>query len=292
MTLDGRTALVTGAGRGIGRAVARALAAEGARVFLIARTEAEVRGVAALVRGDGGEAAHVAADVSDTAAVAAAVRACETTFGPPDILVNAAAVYGPIGRLWEVDAADWWRAHEVNLRGTAHTCRAVLPAMIAARRGRIVNFSGGGATSPLPRFSAYASSKTAVVRLTETLAEEVREYGITVNAIAPGAVDTRLQDAVIEAGTRAGELYERISRLRATGEGGVPAELPAALAVFLASDAARGITGKLISAPHDDWRSWNDARIRDLSGSAWLTLRRLDRHTVGPLLATPREVEA
>jgi 3-oxoacyl-[acyl-carrier protein] reductase len=200
--------------------------------------------------------------------------------------VNAAGVYGPIGRTWEVDPEAWWRAHEINVRGTLLACRAALPAMVAGGHGRIINFSGGGATSPLPRFSAYAASKAAVVRLTETLAEELRDQGITVNAIAPGAVDTRLQDEVIAAGDRAGELYGRMRRLREHGEGGVPAELPAALAVFLATDAAAGITGKLISAPHDGWQSWDAARVRELGESAWLTLRRLDPHTLRPLLAS------
>jgi NAD(P)-dependent dehydrogenase (short-subunit alcohol dehydrogenase family) len=284
--LEGRVALVTGAGRGIGRAVAEAMAAAGARVFLCARTEAELADAAARIRGEGGAAAFAPADVSSAADVDAAVDACESAFGPADILVNAAGAYGPIGPTWEIDADAWWRAHEVNVRGTLLTCRAVLPAMIAAGAGRIINFSGGGATAPLPRFSAYASSKAAVVRLTETLAEEVRAYGVTVNAIAPGAVDTRLQDEVLAAGARAGELYERTRRLRQTGEGGVSAELPAALAVFLASDAAAELTGKLISAPHDGWKSWDAERMAELGGSAWLTIRRLDPYTIRPLLAS------
>ena len=286
MSLEGRVALVTGAGRGIGRAVAEAMAAAGARVFLCARTEAELADAAARIRAAGGAAAFAPADVSNAADVDAALDACESAFGPADILVNAAGAYGPIGPTWEVDADAWWRAHEVNVRGTLLTCRAVLPTMIAAGTGRIINFSGGGATAPLPRFSAYASSKAAVVRLTETLAEEVRAYGITVNAIAPGAVDTRLQDEVLEAGARAGDLYERMRRLRQTGEGGVSAELPASLAVFLASAAAADLTGKLISAPHDGWKSWDAERMAELGGSAWLTIRRLDPYTIRPLLAS------
>lgn len=290
--LAGRTALVTGGGRGIGAAVAHALAHAGASVLLVARTEAEVAAVAAGIRNAGGHAAHARADVSDKTGIAAAVATCERTFGSPDILVNVAAVYGPIGRTWEVDADAWWRAQEINVRGTLLACRAVLPAMIASGFGRIINFSGGGATSPLPRFSAYAASKAAVVRLTETLAEELRELDVTANAIAPGAVDTRLQDEVLAAGERAGELYGRMRRLRESGEGGVPPELPAALAVFLASDAAAGITGKLISAPHDGWQSWDAARVRELGESAWLTLRRMDPHTLRPLLASMDTVQA
>ena len=292
MTLAGRVALVTGGGRGIGAAVAHALGHAGAAVFVVARTESEVAGIAEAIRARGGRAGSARADVSDAASVAAAVDACAAQFGEPHILVNSAAVYGPIGRMWEVDADAWWRAQEINVRGTLFTCRAVLPAMIAAGHGRIINLSGGGATSPLPRFSAYAASKAAVVRLTETLAEEVREFGVTVNAIAPGAVDTRLQDEVLAAGARAGELYERIRRLRERGEGGVAPELAAGLAVFLASDAAAGVTGKLISAPHDGWQEWDAVRIRELGESAWLTLRRMDPHTLRPLLAALEEVRA
>jgi NAD(P)-dependent dehydrogenase (short-subunit alcohol dehydrogenase family) len=156
--------------------------------------------------------------------------------------------------------------------------------MIKRRRGKIVNFSGGGATSPLPRFTAYGVSKTAVVRLTETLAEEVKEFNIHINAVAPGAVDTRLQDDVLAAGERAGDLLARIRRLRETGEGGVPRELPAELVVFLASDDSNGLTGKLIAAPYDGWQSWNADRIDEVMSAPWFTLRRMDPYTLRPLV--------
>ena len=279
-----RTVLVTGAGRGIGAAVARAFALEGAAVFLVARTERELIETTNDIRSAGGRADHAVADVADVDAVASATSACISTFAAPDVVVNAAGVYGPIGRVWEVDAGAWWRAQEINLRGTLHTCAAVLPHMIERRAGRIINFSGGGATSPLPRFSAYAASKAAVVRLTETIAEEVREYGITANAIAPGAVDTRLQDDVLAAGpSAAGDLHARMRTLRETGQGGVPPELAASLAVYLASDAAAALTGKLVSAPHDGWQDWDDARVAELAATPWFTLRRLDPFTLRPL---------
>lgn len=278
-----RVVMVTGAGRGIGAAVARAFAADSAAVFLVSRTAAELSRVADEIRKAGGRAEYAQADVSVQSAVADAARRCEAELGAPDVLVNAAGVYGPIGATWEVDAAQWWRSQEINVLGTLLTCQAVLPQMIARRSGCIINFSGGGATAPLPRFSAYAAAKAAVVRLTETLAEEVREFGIRVNAIAPGAVDTRLQDEVLAAGAAAGQLYDRMRALRETGAGGVPAELPATLAVFLASDAAAALTGKLVSAPHDAWRDWDGARLEQLAAGAWLTLRRLDPFTLQQL---------
>jgi NAD(P)-dependent dehydrogenase (short-subunit alcohol dehydrogenase family) len=278
-----RVVMITGAGRGIGAAVAHAFAATGDAVFLVSRTAEELRSVADSVRSSAAGVACWPADVSAAGAAAEATQRCVAMLGPPDVLVNAAGVYGPIGRSWEVDAAEWWRSQEINVLGTLLACQAVLPIMIGRGSGRVINFSGGGATAPLPRFSAYAAAKAAVVRLTETLAEELREHAITVNAIAPGAVDTRLQDDVLRAGERAGPLYDRIRALRATGAGGVPAALSASLAVFLASDAAALLTGKLISAPHDDWSSWDDERVQQLSAGAWLTLRRLDEFTLQSL---------
>lgn len=284
MTLSGRAAVVTGAGRGIGRAVAESLARGGVAVVAVSRTRSELEQVVHGIEESGGQATLCVGDVADAAAAGAAVRRCVDEFGRIDVLVNAAAVHGPIGRAWELDVAAWTRAAAVNLFGTFHCCHAAIPAMLDAGAGRIINFSGGGATSPLPRFTAYAASKAAVVRLTETLAEELKGHGVTVNAIAPGVVDTRLQDNVLAAGDRAGPVYERIRRMRASGEGGVPAALAAALAVFLASDSAGTLTGKLISAPHDGWASWDAERIAELMERPWLTLRRLDDYTLRPLL--------
>jgi NAD(P)-dependent dehydrogenase (short-subunit alcohol dehydrogenase family) len=291
VTQSRRVVLVTGGGRGIGAAVARAFAATDA-VFLVSRTANELADVAADIHAAGGTARFAVGDISDPAAADRVVAECASSFGAPQVLVNAAGVYGPIGPLWENDLEAWWRAQEINVRGTMLMCAAVVPHMIEAGGGRIINFSGGGATAPLPRFSAYAAAKAAVVRLTETLAEEVRPHDITVNAIAPGAVDTRLQDEVLAAGDLAGELHERIVRLREGGEGGVPPELAASLAVFLASDAAAGLSGKLVSAPHDGWQEWSAERIAELRSSPWLTLRRLDPFTVRPLLGTLPELRA
>jgi NAD(P)-dependent dehydrogenase (short-subunit alcohol dehydrogenase family) len=280
--LKDRVAIITGGGRGIGEATALAFAREGARVVLVARTVPELEQVAAKVKDLGGSAQIVPADVSSRQAVASMVRTAVNSFGQVDILVNAAGVYGPIGRVWEVDPEKWAQAIEVNLLGTFFTCQAVLPHMIRRLQGGIINFSGGGATSPLPCFTAYGVSKTAVVRLTETLAEEVKGFNIRVNAIAPGMVDTRLQDAVLAAGERAGELLPRVRRLRETGDGGAPRELAADLAVFLAGEASNGLTGKLIAAPHDGWESWNGKRIGELMALPWFTLRRMDAFTLRP----------
>jgi NAD(P)-dependent dehydrogenase (short-subunit alcohol dehydrogenase family) len=286
--LQDKVALVVGAGRGIGEAIALRFAAEGARLILAARTAPELEAVAEMVRAAGGTAHFVVTDVTAPAEVAFLVQKSIELFGHIDILVNAAGIYGPIGRVWEVDAREWANTFSANLFGPFLLCQAVLPHMIRAGRGKIINFSGGGATSPLCRFTAYGVSKTAVVRLTETLAEEVKEFNIQVNAIAPGAVDTKLQDSVLAAGERAGDLLRRIRRLRETGEGGTPREVPAELAAFLASDDSRNLTGRLISAPNDKWESWTDERIAQIMSQPWFTLRRMDPFTLRPLLEEMR----
>jgi len=284
MKLRNKVAIITGGGRGIGEAIALAFAREGASLTIASRTQAELDQVASQIRDLGGQVQVVRTDVSNRDDVIRLIETTLTTYGQIDILVNAAGVYGPIGPMWDVDVDGWIRAMQINLFGTFLCCHAVLPHMIERRQGKIINFSGGGATSPLPRFTAYGVSKTAIVRLTETLAEEVKEFNIQVNAVAPGAVDTRLQDAVLAAGERAGDLLARIRKLRETGEGGVPRELPAELVVFLASDDSDGLTGKLIAAPYDGWQSWDADRIAELMSAPWFTLRRLDPFTLRPFM--------
>lgn len=283
MRLRERSAVITGGGRGIGEAIANAFAVEGASLTLVARTEAEVAAVADRVRGGGGRAQAVAADVTVEGAAGAVVDRALRAFGRIDILVNCAGVYGPIGLSHQVDEDAWAKAVEINLFGTFRCCRAAVPVMLEQGRGKILNLSGGGATAPLPRFSAYAASKAAVVRLTETLAAELAGSGIDVNSIAPGAIDTRLQDEILAAGDRAGDLFDRMRTMRASGAGATPVSVPAELAVFLASDESNGLTGRLISAPHDPWRDWGAPRVGTPPPTPWYTLRRVDPHTLGPL---------
>jgi NAD(P)-dependent dehydrogenase (short-subunit alcohol dehydrogenase family) len=191
-----------------------------------------------------------------------------------DVLVNNAAIHGPIGPLELVDWTNWVEAIEINLLGSVMMARAILGHMKSRRRGVIIQLSGGGATSPLPGISAYAASKAAVVRFAESLALEVKDYGIDVNSIAPGALNTRLLDEVLAAGReRVGkDYYDRAVVWKKSG--GVPLAKGADLAVFLASSAARGITGRLISAVWDKWEEWPE-HLDELSGSDVYTLRRI-----------------
>lgn len=277
--LEGKRAIVTGGGRGIGRAVALALAAEGAALVITSRSEPELQAVAAEARQVGLDVTVIPADVSKKDDVETVIRAA----GAVDILVNNAGVHGPIGAFSHADLEQWWAAMQINLGGTVRFCQGVIPGMVARGGGRIINLSGGGATSPRPNLAAYSVSKTAIVRLTENLAEELKPFNILVNAVAPGTVNTHLHDDVLAAGARAGEhLFQQTRLMRETGAGAVPAAVVAGLAVFLASGASEGLTGKLISALHDPWREWN-GRGAEITASPLYTLRRLDPFTLRPL---------
>jgi NAD(P)-dependent dehydrogenase (short-subunit alcohol dehydrogenase family) len=286
--LAGRAAIVTGASQGLGRAIATAFVEAGASVLLVARGPAmleEARAEAErLVGRPGQRVATLAADVSEPAACADVVERAGTLLGAdPGILVNNAGIYGPIGRLEDVDWAAWVEAVRINLFGTVLMCRAMIPRLRARGYGKIVNLSGGGATAPLPRFTAYGATKVAVVRLTETLAHELKDTKVDVNAIAPGALNTRLLDQVLAAGPdAAGEAFHR-QALRQRDEGGVPLARGAGLAVFLASAASDGITGRLLSAVWDDWAALAGQAER-LAGTDLYTLRRItpqDRPSAG-----------
>jgi NAD(P)-dependent dehydrogenase (short-subunit alcohol dehydrogenase family) len=214
------------------------------------------------------------ADVSNTTDVERVVNTAMTAFGHIDILVNNAGVYGPKGTTEEVDWKEWVRAIEINLFGSVLMCRAVLPHFKRQRHGKIVQLSGGGATNPLPRIGAYAVSKAAVIRFIETLAEETRDDHIDANAIAPGPLNTRMLDEVLQAGPeKVGKaFYERSLQQKQTG--GASLEKAADLAVFLASESSNGITGKLISAVWDPWSSLPE-HLDDLSTTDIYTLRRI-----------------
>jgi len=275
--LTGRSAVVTGSNQGLGLAIAQSFLASGANVLLMARDAARLDQVRAelAARVRPGQAVHaMPGDVSRPEDCSAAVERAVSLFGGLVVLVNNAGVYGPMGRLEDVDWEEWEEAFRINLLGTALMCRAALPAMRARGYGKVINLSGGGATGPLPRFTAYAASKAAVVRLTETLAEELRGDSIDVNAIAPGALNTRLLDQVIGAGPEKVGREFHARALKQREEGGVPLEKGAALAAFLASAASDGITGRLVSAVWDDWERLPERR-QELADSDVFTLRRI-----------------
>ncbi|HEV8455363.1 MAG TPA: SDR family oxidoreductase [Gemmatimonadales bacterium] len=277
MKLTGRRAVITGSSQGFGFAVARAFLDEGAQVMLCARNADRLRRAQqklAELAGDESRVLATPADVSVPGEVQRLVEATVAGFGGLDILVSNAGVHGPKGPVQEVSWEEWRQALEINLLGTVLLCRAALAHFLRRNYGKILLLSGGGATKPMPYLSAYAASKAAIVRFGETLAEEVRASGIDVNSVAPGAMNTRLLDDILEAGPeRVGRSYYQ-QALRQQAEGGTPLERGASLCVFLASQESDGITGKLISAVWDPWDSL-PRHLEDLKGSDIYTLRRI-----------------
>ena len=276
MKLAGRTAIITGANQGLGLEIARAFVREGADILICAREKARLVNAHQYLSSLAREGQRVIAEVANVAREEDCARLASraiSELGSIDILVNNAGIYGPKGTIDEVDWAEWVRTIEINLLGSVLMCRAVLPPMRERRYGKIIQISGGGATNPLPRISAYAASKAAVIRFAETLAEEMREFAIDVNAIAPGALNTRLLDEVLESGPeKVGPVfYERAVKQKA--EGGAPLDRGADLCVFLASAASDGITGKLLSAVWDPWENLPEHE-KDLDGDVY-TLRRI-----------------
>jgi NAD(P)-dependent dehydrogenase (short-subunit alcohol dehydrogenase family) len=275
LKLAGKRAIVTGASQGFGYAVAEAFLREGARVLLCARTAAELdRAHDALTRIAPGRVYATVCNIAVEAEVDQLAREAEMRLGGVDILVANAGVYGPKGAIEDVDWLKWVEAIQINLIGTVYCCRALLPSLKRAVRGKILILSGGGATKPLPYLSAYAASKAGIVRFGETLAEEVKSFGIDVNLIAPGALNTRLLDEVLGAGPeRVGDSFYQAA-LKQRDAGGTPLEYGTNLCVHLASVAGDGISGRLISAQWDPWPRLQELKD-ELMASDIYTLRRI-----------------
>jgi NAD(P)-dependent dehydrogenase (short-subunit alcohol dehydrogenase family) len=249
--LEGQVSLVTGAGRGIGRATAIALSDAGSAVVLGARTVRQLEEVAVEVRERGGQALVAALDVTDLQSVRRFVASAVDSFGQIDVLVNNAGSNnggedGAIGPLWEINPDAWWTDVEVSFRGAFLCTHAVLSHMVARGRGHIVNISSLAAVSPWPYDSAYACAKAAVLRLTDSVAAEVRDCGVSVFALSPGSVDTELRSGAVD--SPAGRKW--LTQVNTTPQW-IPAELPAAAVVFLASGQADGLSGRLLSAAWD-----------------------------------------
>ncbi len=275
--LKNKNAIITGANQGLGLEIAKEFIRAGANVMLCARDgelleKVRLELIPSLRLGQ--KLLTLATDVSNEKEVQSLIDLSIDQMGSINVLVNNAGIYGPKGTAEDVDWLEWVRAIEINLFGSIIMCRAVLPFFKAQGYGKIVQISGGGATNPLPRMSAYAVSKAAIVRFIETLAEEVRENNIDVNAIAPGALNTRLLNEILEAGPdKVGEVFFQRS-LKQKQNGGSPLGMGAALAVYLASKQSDGITGKLISAVWDPWKSLGE-HLEDLNSSDIYTLRRI-----------------
>ena len=240
--LRGQVAIVTGAGRGVGRAIALALGRAGARVGVVARSGEQIAETARQIRETGGEALAVVADVTDATSVERMVLQVEGALGPADLLVNNAATPGPLGPMWEADADDWWGTMEMNLRGPYLCSRALLPGMIARRQGRIINLSTTAATVAVAHMGAYVISKTALTRFTENLAAEVVNSGVSVFALDPGTVRTAMSEYLLE--SEAGKKWLPWFRKLFDQGRDVPAEKAAQLVVQVASGRADALSGR------------------------------------------------
>lgn len=277
MLLQGRCAIVTGGSRGLGAAIVKAFVENGCSVVTCAR-EAEV--LSALINETAVDETTKArlftmrADVSSPNDVQSLVQSAKSRFGKIDIVVNNAGILGPTGPCESLDWQSWSQTFEINLCGPVLLCRAVIPMFKEQRHGRIINISGGGAANPRAQFSAYAASKAALVRLTETLAEELADFGVTANAIAPGAFLSRMTEELLAAGEeRVGEKAYRQALALKSGEGGSK-EKAANLCVFLASDEASFINGRLLSAVFDPWQELGRFKEQLVKSDVY-TLRRI-----------------
>jgi NAD(P)-dependent dehydrogenase (short-subunit alcohol dehydrogenase family) len=277
MKLKGLSAIITGGSQGLGFEIAKQFVMDGANITICGRNSVTLnqaqQQLIALSNGPSKVLAKTS-DISKLDQVEDLIATALEAFQKIDILVANAGVYGTKGPIDEIDWNEWSEAIDINLKGTVLPCRAVLPHFKKNKAGKIIILSGGGATKPMPYMSAYAASKAAVVRFAETLAEEVKHFNIDVNTVAPGALNTRLLDEVLEAGPdKVGKAFYEQS-LKQKNQGGTPLHLGANLCAFLASAASNGITGKLISAVWDPWENFPDY-IDDLKQSDIYTLRRI-----------------
>lgn len=248
--LDRMVALVSGGSRGVGRLLGTRLAAAGTAVGLIARSPGELADVVGEISRAGGTAAAAVADVTDERAAAAAVAELRERLGAPDILINNAGISGPIAPVWQAPTAEWWRTVEVNLGGALVLTQLALTHMIPAGRGRIINVTSYAGVYRWPLLSAYAASKAALVKLTETLAEEIRPHGVSVFSVDPGLLPIGLGRAAMSGSadpqTPEGRVHHWIRDQLAAGHGADP-EQAARLIVALASGRADRLSGRHLS---------------------------------------------
>lgn len=276
MILRDKAIVITGGSLGIGFATAKKCAQEGAQVIIAARNKEYLERALESIReiSDKGHDCY-SLDVSNFNEVKAFAEWCNKKNYYLNALVNCAGIYGPIGKSTEIDMGDFANAININLLGTVFMCSAFAPCLVSKSNKKIINYSGGGAATPFPNYSAYAVSKTAIVRFTENLALELADKKIDVNCIAPGFVVTRLHEQTLMAGPEnAGPSFYDNTK-KQIESGGVSAEKAADLTAFLISEMSDGITGKFISAPWDPWRDSDFQKLlktdKDIA-----TIRRID----------------
>lgn len=274
---DSKVIVITGGSLGIGFEIAKKCASEGSVVIISARNRDNLQKALKEIK-DVSNKGHqlYQLDVSKYKEVQTFSDWCAKKFSHVDGLVNCAGIYGPIGKSYKIDMQRFTEAIQINFLGTVYMCHAFIPLMmISSQRKKIVNFSGGGAANPFPNYSAYATSKIAIVRFTENLSIELSENDFDVNCVAPGFVITRLHQQTIEAGPEAATQAFYENTKKQIESGGVSAEKAVNLTVFLLSSRSDGITGKFISAV---WDLWQDKTFQDIlrNDKDFAILRRID----------------
>ena len=285
MQLENRVAIITGAGRGIGQAIALAYAKEGAKLALTARTPSELEETSQQAKALGAEVLVIPTDISDQTQVDEMVRRTVDQYATVDILVNNAGIHGPVGPLQDTDISHWIRAFQVNVFGTVLCCQAVLPVMLQQNRGKIINMTGGGVglVSGTAYRTAYNASKASIIRLTEDLPLELAGTNIQVNVMGPGSHRTRLVEEMLEGVPAAGvtqrfeevrqQMFEQVVAKFGTSAA-VSIEQATGLAVFLGSEASGNLSGRCFEA-FDDFLAL-PPKIPEIMASDTYTLRRVE----------------
>jgi NAD(P)-dependent dehydrogenase (short-subunit alcohol dehydrogenase family) len=253
--LAGETAIVTGAGRGFGKAIALGLAAEGAAVTLMARSKDQLDAVAREIEAAGGRALAVAGDVTKRDDVERVAAAAEKKFGPTTVLVNNAGITGPFGPVWVMDPDEWWSAQEVIVRGTLLFMRAVMPGMVERRKGSVINVASLGGQWFTPLVSCYGIGKMSQIRLSELAAAEAKGHGVQVYAIEPGTVATDMAEktiASLEAKRWVPHMVEYLKQLKETSDPAPGLARCAEMCVQLASGKYAALAGRFL-IPRDDF---------------------------------------
>jgi 3-oxoacyl-[acyl-carrier protein] reductase len=273
--MENKIVVVTGGSQGIGMCMATEFAKLKSKVIISSRTKEDLDETAKKIKAAGGFCEPIAMDVSDYSQVKKIFDSIIKKYSRIDVLINCAGIYGPLGPLESNDIEKWAKTIQINLIGTVNCIQCVVPFMKKQGYGKIINMAGGSVGGAIkPNMSAYVTSKAGVIILTEALATELKEFNIQVNAISPGAVNTRFLDQVLKAGEIVGkDFLEKAKQQKA--EGGTPPEKAAELAVYLASSKRDFVTGKSLSAVWDDYNNFD--KIKDkLTQTSLYNLRRID----------------
>lgn len=276
MKLKNKNVIITGGSVGFGKSLAEKFLNEGANISICSRNEQQLFDTQLELISKFPNQSILAkkCDVSNEQEVREYIKYSVDAFDTIHVLILNAGIYGPMGSIETVSLEEWKKTIDINLFGILLPCRELIPHFKQNKSGKIIVLSGGGATNPMPNLSAYATSKAAVIRLMETLSKELLSYNIDINAIAPGALSTRMMEQVINAGPDVvgEEFYNKNKNWKQNGA--TPMEFGTNLAVYLSSQDSNGVTGKLISAQWDNWNNFGKY-LEDLQNSDIYTLRRI-----------------